>query len=76
LLHGMTLLEQCLRLPGATAAERAGWWRDMRQSRVDLAALYVEGLPRDFRKNEAWQGALPPTPEAAGRTKPVFARRR
>lgn len=48
LIHAMGLLAQCLQLPAATAAERSGWWRDIRRSRVDLEALYVAGLPRDF----------------------------
>jgi hypothetical protein len=50
LLHGIDLLVNCLRLPSATAAERVGWWRDLRQSRAALAALHVAGLPRGSRK--------------------------
>jgi hypothetical protein len=52
-LHGIAMLLQCLRLPAATDAERHRWWRDIRQLRVALGALYVAGLPRDFRHKVA-----------------------
>ena len=53
LLNGIALLRQCLRLPTATAVERRGWWLDIRQSRAELAALYLGGLRRDFRQKPA-----------------------
>jgi len=49
LLHGIALLLQCMRLPVTTATERRDWWAELRRSRVDLAELYVAGLPRNFR---------------------------
>jgi hypothetical protein len=50
LLHGIALMDQCVELPAATPVERRNWSRAIRQSRVDLEALYVAGLARNFRQ--------------------------
>ena len=44
LVHCIAMLLQCLRTLPATAVQRRGWWRAVRQSRVDLEALYAAGL--------------------------------
>ena len=48
LLHGIALLNYCLAAPMGTAAIRRQWKLDVRKARVDLDALYVAGLSRNF----------------------------
>jgi hypothetical protein len=52
LLHGIALLLQCMRLPTTSAAERRDWWVAIRQSRLELAGLYLAGLPRNFLRSQ------------------------
>ena len=49
LLHGIAMLTRCLELPGTNATRRRQWQARIRKARVDLEALYAEGLQRDFR---------------------------
>jgi hypothetical protein len=51
LVHCIGLLLQCLRVLPATAMQRRGWWRAVRQARVDLETLYAAGLDRTFLAN-------------------------
>lgn len=53
LLHAIELLVCCMRIPGATDADRRAWWREIRIARVKLGALYAAGLSRDFRTQPA-----------------------
>lgn len=56
-LHEIAMLLQCLRIPTATERERRDWWLAIRQLRVELAVLYVAGLPRSFRRNQRMTAA-------------------
>ena len=49
LLHGIELLNRCLRTPNGSPALRQQWGKDLRQAETHLAKLYEAGLARDFR---------------------------
>jgi hypothetical protein len=48
LVHCIALVLQCLRVSAPTAPERRGWWRAVRNARVELERLHAAGLKRDF----------------------------
>jgi hypothetical protein len=49
LLHGIEMLNRCLRIPGNSPVCRRRWQADIRKSKADLEALYADGLSRHFR---------------------------
>ena len=56
-LHEIAMVLQCLRIPSATELERRAWWSAIRRLRVELAVLYVAGLPRNFRRDQRMAAA-------------------
>ena len=53
LLHSIEVLTRCLQLPATHPSRRRKWADRIRAAKVDLEALYVGGLDRDFRTRPA-----------------------